>query len=92
MVIALMVIQHRNSPGNSRLLLGLAALLPTGPVRRQVRGALGHKHLVACAWTSDTCIRKKFWLMPIIISMLLLGVLIILAQGSAEAAFIYTLF
>ena len=84
MVIALMVIQHRNTPGNSRLLLGLAS--------RHVRGALEHKHLVACAWTSDTCIRKKFWLMPIIISMLLLGVLIVLAQGPAEAPFIYTLF
>ncbi|MFM7620123.1 MAG: DUF5989 family protein [Alphaproteobacteria bacterium] len=36
--------------------------------------------------------RKKFWLLPIIIIMLLLGVLIIFAQGSAVAPFIYTLF
>ncbi len=36
--------------------------------------------------------RKKFWLMPIILLMLLLGVLIVLAQGSAVAPFIYTLF
>jgi len=36
--------------------------------------------------------RKKFWLMPIFIVMLLLGVLIVLAQGSAAAPFIYTLF
>jgi competence protein ComGC len=36
--------------------------------------------------------RKKFWLLPIIIVMLLLGVLIVLAQGSAVAPFIYTLF
>ncbi|MDA0902372.1 MAG: DUF5989 family protein [Proteobacteria bacterium] len=36
--------------------------------------------------------RKKFWLAPIIIVMLLLGVLIIFAQGSAVAPFIYTLF
>jgi hypothetical protein len=36
--------------------------------------------------------RKKFWLAPIIIVMLLLGVLIVLAQGSAVAPFIYTLF
>jgi hypothetical protein len=35
---------------------------------------------------------KKFWLAPIIIVMLLLGGLIILAQGSAVAPFIYTLF
>ncbi len=36
--------------------------------------------------------RKKFWLLPIIVIMLLLGVLIVLAQGSAVAPFIYTLF
>jgi hypothetical protein len=36
--------------------------------------------------------RKKFWLLPIIIIMLLLGGLLILAQGSAVAPFIYTLF
>lgn len=37
-------------------------------------------------------VRKKFWLMPVISIMLLLGVLIVLAQGSAVAPFIYTLF
>jgi hypothetical protein len=36
--------------------------------------------------------RKKFWLAPIIILMLLLGTLIVLTQGSAIAPFIYTLF
>lgn len=36
--------------------------------------------------------RKKFWLAPIIVVMLILGGLIILAQGSAIAPFIYTLF
>lgn len=36
--------------------------------------------------------RKKFWLTPIIVVMLLLGVLLVLAQGSAVAPFIYTLF
>jgi len=36
--------------------------------------------------------RKKFWLAPIIIILLLLGTLIVLAQGSAIAPFIYTLF
>lgn len=36
--------------------------------------------------------RKKFWLAPIIIVMLLLGMLIVVAQGSAVAPFIYTLF
>lgn len=37
-------------------------------------------------------VRKKFWLAPIIIIMLLLGALIVLTQGSAVAPFIYTLF
>lgn len=37
-------------------------------------------------------VRKKFWLLPIILIMLLLGVLLIFAQGSAVAPFIYTLF
>jgi len=37
-------------------------------------------------------VRKKFWLMPIIIVMVLLGGLLVLAQGSAVAPFIYTLF
>ncbi len=37
-------------------------------------------------------VRKKFWMAPIIIVLLLLGVLIVLAEGSAVAPFIYTLF
>ena len=37
-------------------------------------------------------VRKKFWLAPIILVMVLLGGLLILAQGSAVAPFIYTLF
>jgi hypothetical protein len=37
-------------------------------------------------------VRKKFWLAPIIIILLLLGALIVLSQGSAVAPFIYTLF
>ncbi len=36
--------------------------------------------------------RKKFWLAPIIILMVALGALLVLAQGSAIAPFIYTLF
>lgn len=36
--------------------------------------------------------RKKFWLMPIILIMLMLGGLLVFAQGSALAPFIYTLF
>lgn len=36
--------------------------------------------------------RKKFWLLPIILVLVLLGSLIVLTQGSAVAPFIYTLF
>ena len=36
-------------------------------------------------------VRKKYWLWPIFVMMALLGVLIVLAQGSAVAPFIYTL-
>ncbi len=36
--------------------------------------------------------RKKFWLAPIIILMVLLGALIVMGQGSAIAPFIYTIF
>ena len=37
-------------------------------------------------------VRKKLWLAPIIIVMLMLGGLLVLAQGSVVAPFIYTLF
>jgi hydrogenase/urease accessory protein HupE len=36
--------------------------------------------------------RKKFWLLPIIFVLILLGGLIVLTQGSVVAPFIYTLF
>jgi hypothetical protein len=37
-------------------------------------------------------IRKKFWLLPIMLMMALFGALIVLSQGSAVAPFVYTLF
>jgi hypothetical protein len=37
-------------------------------------------------------IRKKYWLIPIIFVLVLLGGLIVLTQGSAVAPFIYTIF
>ena len=37
-------------------------------------------------------VRKKFWLLPIILVLALFGSLIILSQGSAVAPFIYTIF
>ena len=37
-------------------------------------------------------VRKKFWLLPIMIMMVVFGGLIVLTQGSAVAPFIYTIF
>ena len=37
-------------------------------------------------------VRKKWWLMPIIIFLVLLGALLVLTEGSAIAPFIYTIF
>ena len=37
-------------------------------------------------------VRKKYWLLPIVIMLALFGGLIVLTQGSAVAPFIYTLF
>ena len=36
--------------------------------------------------------RKKFWLLPIVVALVLLGSLIVLTQGTVVAPFIYTLF
>ncbi len=37
-------------------------------------------------------VRKKFWLLPLLTVMIVLGVLIVLAEGSAVAPFIYAIF
>jgi hypothetical protein len=37
-------------------------------------------------------VRKKYWLLPTLIMLLIFGGLLLLAQGSAVAPFIYTLF
>jgi hypothetical protein len=37
-------------------------------------------------------VRKKWWLLPLIIIMLTVGALLVLAQGSVLAPFIYTIF
>jgi hypothetical protein len=37
-------------------------------------------------------VRKKFWLLPIILALVVIGGLLLLAQGSVLAPFIYTLF
>ncbi len=37
-------------------------------------------------------VRKKLWLLPVIVVLVLVGALMVLAQGSALAPFIYTIF
>ena len=37
-------------------------------------------------------VRKKWWLLPLVVVLLLVGMLIALAQGSALAPFVYTIF
>ncbi|MBL95389.1 MAG: hypothetical protein CFH06_01694 [Alphaproteobacteria bacterium MarineAlpha3_Bin5] len=37
-------------------------------------------------------VRKKFWMLPILVMMLVLGGLVVLSQGTAVAPFIYTIF
>ena len=37
-------------------------------------------------------VRKKFWLLPILVVLLVVGALLVFAQGSALAPFIYTIF
>jgi hypothetical protein len=50
------------------------------------------KHTLAAEIWSFVRTNKKWWIMPILILMLLLGTLLVVAQGSALAPFIYTIF
>ncbi|HEX3233710.1 MAG TPA: DUF5989 family protein [Gemmatimonadales bacterium] len=50
-----------------------------------------HSSLVRELW-AFLRVRKKWWLLPVIVMMLLVGTLLVIAQGSALAPFIYTLF
>ena len=59
----------------------------TGPCKEEVR--MGEFVMELWAFMKE---RKKFWLLPIVVVLVLLGSLIVLTQGSAVAPFIYTLF
>jgi hypothetical protein len=52
---------------------------------------MGRSSLVGEFWAFLRA-RKKWWLLPIIVVMVLVGALLIFAQGSALAPFIYTIF
>jgi hypothetical protein len=61
------------------------------PMARSSGGFLGRMAIFGELW-SFMKIRKKWWLGPIVVTMLLLSVLIVLTEGSAVAPFIYALF
>jgi hypothetical protein len=71
--------------------------MPGDPARRgesmarSRSGFAGRMSIFGELW-SFMKVRKKWWLGPIVVTMLLLSVLIVLTQGSAVAPFIYALF
>ena len=52
---------------------------------------MGHAGITSELW-SFLKVRKKWWLLPIILILLLVGTLLVLAHGSVLAPFIYTIF
>jgi hypothetical protein len=56
-----------------------------------MNNGIGTIGLMGELWTFMRA-KKKFWLMPMILVLLLLGALIVLSQGSVLAPFIYTIF
>jgi hypothetical protein len=65
------------------------------PVRIQNRCGINFKEsymsIISEVW-SFLRVRKKFWLFPLVFIMVAFGILLVLAQSSAIAPFIYTLF
>ena len=55
------------------------------------RGQMGTSSLLREMWLFMR-VRKKFWLLPVILVLFLVGALLIITQGSALAPFIYTVF
>jgi hypothetical protein len=58
---------------------------------RQMHLAMGKARILAEFW-QFLRVRKKYWLLPIVVVLVLLSLLIVLTQGSALAPFIYALF
>jgi hypothetical protein len=59
---------------------------------REFRGNKLSKLVIIKEFWDFIKVRKKWWLAPIVIILILLGALIVLTEGSAIAPFIYTLF
>jgi hypothetical protein len=68
------------------------AAQPAESRRSQMARASGGKMSIFGELWSFMKVRKKWWLGPIIVTMLMLSVLIVLTEGSAVAPFIYALF
>lgn len=52
---------------------------------------MGHMSIIKEFW-EFLKVRKKWWLLPLVLFLVLLGALLLLSEGSALAPFIYTLF
>lgn len=71
---------------------------PNGSVQKNKKGnhpvaqAKGNRLAIFGELWAFMKLRKKWWLGPIVLTMLLLSVLIVMTQGSAVAPFVYTLF
>ena len=70
---------------------GAAVLTPSGVHHDIRRRHVAQSGLVGELWAFMRE-RKKWWLLPILIVLLTLGALLVFAQGSALAPFIYTIF
>ena len=73
--------------------------LPSQPISRAVTGQSGKliinfmsKFAILREFWSFLRVRKKWWITPIVLFLVTLGLLLVLAKGSALAPFIYTLF
>jgi hypothetical protein len=62
------------------------------PERLEVRLGAMSKVAIAADFVSFLAKRKRYWLLPMALTLLLLGLLVVLTEGSAVAPFIYTLF
>lgn len=81
--------QYAAFPSQLRRVLepALCRGIPTG----NTQFSMGKLHIVREFW-SFLKVRKKYWLAPIVVVLVLLSVIIVAAQGSALAPFIYALF
>jgi hypothetical protein len=66
-------------------------LITVGVARQAIDGEFNMLSFAGELWTFLR-VRKKFWLLPIMLMMAVIGGLVVMTQGSAVAPFIYTIF